>query len=101
MLAPDERSLQVDLVRLDRAVPDTGCRRLRSGCSIVLSFCTAVPASAREFPTGTLLTRRHSWMSIQNQRGILGDGYRRDGERDGKSRLFDNGHAENASKPDS
>jgi hypothetical protein len=40
-------------------------------------------------------------MSIQNQRGILGDGYRRDGEREGKSRLFDNGHAENVSTADS
>src|SRR4051812_22745893 len=35
ILAPDERSLQVDLVRLDRTVPVAGCLGSRDPCPLI------------------------------------------------------------------
>jgi hypothetical protein len=41
ILAPDERSLQVDLVRLDRTVPVEGCVGSRDPCPSTPTQCAA------------------------------------------------------------
>src|SRR6266478_8602099 len=41
ILAPDERSLQVDLVCLDRTVPVAGCVRSRDPCLSTPTQCAA------------------------------------------------------------
>jgi hypothetical protein len=38
-----------------------------------------------------------SWLAVQNPHDILSGGDCSDGEREGKSQLFESGHAENGS----
>ena len=54
ILAPDERSLQVDLVRLDRTVPVPGCIGSRDSLSFDTNptCCGATPRS--DWPSATL-----------------------------------------------
>ena len=50
ILAPDERSLQIDLVRLDRTVPVAGCVGSRDPCP-----STPTQRAAAQIPEGRLL----------------------------------------------
>ena len=52
-------------------------------------------------PAGVLALVAHdpgrSWLAVQKRHEVLSGGNRSDGEREGKSQLFESGHAENDS----
>src|SRR5256885_10780120 len=60
ILAPDERSLQVDLVRLDRTVPAAGCVGSRGPCPSTSTQRAAaqIPKAVGVRDTRSLVIRR-------------------------------------------